>query len=166
MDSFIPAGQDTDGLSHHTEKEEHLHLRWMWPNEHCGHQTRLGWHRCETELRLQAVELISVGTRSVECLFFPPSASLHLVFNWLGRTCRLYHSKICAHLTLNKRAETHPCEMFCIFTHLSVYRKPWGAFFLFMMMFELVSSQKLKIWYFFAHLLTSAFSSISHGLKQ
>lgn len=109
MDSFIPAGLDTDELSHHTEKEEHLHLRWTRPTEHFGHQTQLDWCRCETELWLQAVELISVDTRSVECLF---SASLHLVCNWLGRTCHLYQSKVCAHLTVNKRAETHWCLAF------------------------------------------------------
>lgn len=38
-------------------------------------------------------------------------------------------------------------------------------FFLFMTMFELVSSQKLKIWYFFVYLFIYAFSSISHGWK-
>lgn len=47
--------------------------------------------------------------------------------------------------------------MFCIFTHLSVYRNPGVLFFFF--------SWRCLIWYFFVHLLTSAFSSISHGLK-
>lgn len=40
--------------------------------------------------------------------FFSRQPLLRLVFNWLGRTCRLSHSKVCAHLTLNKRTETRP----------------------------------------------------------
>lgn len=52
----------------------------------------------------------SQSTLAAWNVFF--SASLHLVCNWLGRTCHLYQSKVCAHLTLNKRAETHWCLAF------------------------------------------------------